>query len=191
MGRGLRAAVFLGVLLWTLPPARVPFAAPGDAGSPTPSEAARKKAEELGSKPIDIAADRLLADSGAESVTFEGNVVARQEDVTLYADRVHAEYSRPARAIEKITAEGNVRILYTGREARAPRAVFHNLEQRVELSGGAELTYGENTLKGDTMTLFLRDNRSVVTGGDGGRVRAVIHPKGLPGIPGLPGAPPR
>lgn len=136
------------------------------------------KAEDLGSRPIEITADRLSADSAQESVTFEGNVVARQDDVTLHADRVFAEYSRTAKAIEKITADGNVRVIHAGKEARAAHAVFYNLEQRIVLSGGADLLQGENALRGETMTIWLRENRSVVTGGEGGRVRAVIHPKG-------------
>jgi lipopolysaccharide export system protein LptA len=114
-------------------------------------------------------------------VTFEGNVVANQADVTLRADRLFAEYSREERNIEKITAEGNVRVTQGGKEARAARAVFYNLEQRIVLTGGADLTQGENTLQGDTVTIYLRENRSVVTGGKGGRVRAVLHPEGLRG----------
>lgn len=142
---------------------------------------------DFGKTPIDITADHLSADSGKESVTFEGNVVVKQDDVTLYADRVLAEYSREARAVEKITAEGNVRVIQAGREARAARAVFHNIEQRIVLSGGADLAYGGNSLKGETVTIFLRENRSVVTGGEGGRVRAVIQPKGIPELKGAPG----
>jgi len=137
------------------------------------------RSDEAGRQPIEITADRLNADSGAESVTFEGNVVANQAGVTLHADRLFAEYSRGQNAIEKITAEGNVRVVQEGREARAARAVFYNLEQRIVLSGGADLKQGENTLKGDTVTIYLRENRSVVTGGESGRVRAVLHPQRL------------
>lgn len=134
---------------------------------------------EIGSRPIEITADRLLADSAKDSVTFEGNVVARQEDVVLYADRLFAEYSRASRAIEKITAEGNVRVVQGGREARAARAVFYNLDQRIVLTGGSELVEGKNVLKGETVTIYLRENRSVVTGGEGGRVKAILHPSGV------------
>jgi lipopolysaccharide export system protein LptA len=135
---------------------------------------------ELGSQPIEITADRVNADSVRNSVTFEGNVVAVQADVTMYANRVHAEYSREAKAIERIEAEGDVRVIQGDREARSPRAVFYNLEQRVVLSGGADLRQGENTLRGETLTIYLRENRSVVTGGEGGgRVKAVINPKGV------------
>jgi lipopolysaccharide export system protein LptA len=139
---------------------------------------------DLGSSPIDVTADSLSADSTRNTVTFEGNVVARQADVTLYADRIQADYSREAGAIDRIEAVGNVRFVQEGREARSPRATFYNLEQRIVLSGGATLRQGQNTVQGDTLTIFLRENRSVVTGGkDGGRVQAVINPKGIMEMP--------
>jgi len=159
----------------------------GGPGGARAEERPATRAGDFGKSPIDITADRLSADSAKESVTFEGNVVVKQDDVTLQADRVFAEYSREARSVEKITAEGNVRVIQGKREARAARAVFYNLEQRIVLTGGADLAYGENTLKGETMTIYLRENRSVVSGGEGGRVRAVIQPKGLPEIKGAPG----
>lgn len=139
------------------------------------------RGEEMGTLPIEILADRLSADSVKNSVTFEGNVVAKQGDVTLRADRLFAEYTRAAGAIEKIVAEGNVLVTQSDREVRAARADFFNMEQRIVLSGGADLTQGGNTVRGDTVTVFLRENRSVVTGGEGGRVKAVLHPKGVPG----------
>jgi lipopolysaccharide export system protein LptA len=159
------------LLLWAVLCAAAPAAAQQATGIST---------RELGSRPIEVIADRVTADSARNTVTFEGNVVAVQADVTLHANRVHAEYSREAKAIERIEAEGDVRVVQGDREARSPRAVFYNLEQRVVLSGGADLRQGENTLRGETLTLYLRENRSVATGGEGGgRVRAVINPKGI------------
>ncbi len=179
------AARTVRVLLAALAAVTLQVAPAGPGAGPGAARAEERPAvrpEDIGKGPIDITADHLSADSAKESVTFEGNVVVKQDGVTLQADRVLAEYSRGARAIEKITAEGNVRVSQAGRDARAARAVFYNLEQRIVLSGGADLTYGENSLKGETMTLYLRENRSVVTGGEGGRVRAVIQPKALPEI---------
>ena len=150
------------------------------AGGAPAQERAGDSTRELGSRPIDVTADSLSADSTRNIVTFEGNVVARQADITLYADRVQADYSREAGAIDRIEAVGNVRFVQEGREARAPRATFYNLEQRIVLTGGATLRQGQNTVQGETVTIFLRENRSVVTGGkDGGRVQAVINPKGI------------
>lgn len=150
------------------------------AGGAGAQERAGEFTRELGSRPIDVTADRVTADSVRNTVTFEGNVVARQADVTLHADRIRADYSRDAGAIDRIEAEGNVRFVQEGREARSARATFHNLEQRIVLSGGATLRQGQNTVQGETLTIFLRENRSVVTGGkNGGRVQAVINPKGI------------
>ncbi len=171
--------------IFALQPAGVWPGAGGARGARAEERPATRSGE-FGKSPIDITADHLSADSAKESVTFEGNVVVKQDDVTLQADRVFAEYSRESRSVEKITAEGNVRVIQGQRDARAARAVFYNLEQRIVLTGGANLEYGENTLKGETMTIYLRENRSVVTGGEGGRVRAVIQPKGLPDIKGTP-----
>jgi len=148
------------------------------AGGAGAQERGGDSARELGSRPIDVTADRVTADSARNTVTFEGNVVARQADVTLHADRIQADYSREAGAIDRIEAEGNVRFVQEGREAHSARATFHNLEQRIVLSGGATLRQGQNTVQGETVTIFLRENRSEVTGGkDGGRVKAVINPK--------------
>jgi lipopolysaccharide export system protein LptA len=138
------------------------------------------RSEEAGALPIEITADRLTADNARNSVAFEGGVVAKQGDVTLGSDRLYAEYSRAAGAIEKIVAEGRVRVAQPGRSATGEKAVFYNLEQRIVLSGNAELTQGENTLKGESVTILLRENRSTVSGGEGGgRVKAVIFPKGF------------
>jgi lipopolysaccharide export system protein LptA len=154
------------------------------AGGAGAAERTGDSSQELGSRPIDVTADRLSADNARNTATFEGNVVARQADVTLYADRIETDYSREAGAIDRIEAVGNVRFVQQDREARSPRATFYNLDQRIVLSGGATLRQGQNTVKGETVTIFLRENRSLVTGGkDGGRVQAVINPKGFVEIP--------
>lgn len=144
-------------------------------------EGKQAQVDSQGNLPIEITADRLLADSARETVTFEGNVRATQGEVTLFSDRLFAEYTGTTRTIDRITAEGHVRVLHAGKEGRADRAVFYNQEQRIVLSGGATMLQGENSLAGDNVTIYLRENRSVVTGGTGGRVRAIIHPSGFMG----------
>src|SRR3990172_8510151 len=141
-------------------------------------EQAGSRPDDPGRQPIEITADRLLADSARESVTFEGNVVAHQADVTLHADRLYAEYSNVSHAIEKITAEGNVRVDQGGKEARAARAVFYNLEQRIVLTGGADPPQGAH---GD----HLPAGKPVRGDGRGGGARPGRHtPARLPGNEG-------
>ena len=102
--------------------------------------------QEAGTSPIEVTADRLSAESGGGSVTFEGNVVAKQGDVTMYSNRLHAEYSRKTGTIERIEAEGSVRFLQEGNEVKAGKATLFNLEQRVVFSGGATMQQGGNTV---------------------------------------------
>ena len=117
-------------------------------------------------------------------MTFEGNVIAKQGDVTMHSNRLHAEYSRKTNAIERIEAEGAVRFVQEGREVQSGKATLFNLEQRVVFSGGATLRQGENTVQGETITVYLKENRAVVTGADGGgRVKAVINPKEIREVP--------
>jgi lipopolysaccharide export system protein LptA len=141
-----------------------------------------------GSLPIDISADRLSADSSKNSVTFEGAVHAKQGDVTLDADRVFAEYSKGAGMIDRIVAEGNVRFAQPGRSATASKAVFYNLDQRIVLTGNTVLTQEKNVLRGETLTIDLKENRATVTGGEGGgRVSGKIFPEGFKETKEIPG----
>jgi lipopolysaccharide transport protein LptA len=98
----------------------------------------------------------------------------------MHANRLHAAYSRKTNAIERIEAEGAVRFVQEGREVRAARATLFNLEQRVVFSGGAIMRQGENTIQGETITIYLKENRAEVAGTEGGgRVKAVINPRGI------------
>jgi lipopolysaccharide export system protein LptA len=149
-----------------------------------PAIAAAATPQEAGSLPIEVTADRLSAESGGGSVTFDGNVVAKQGDVTMYSNRLYAEYSRKTSTIERIEAEGAVRFLQEGKEVKAGKATLFNMEQRVVFSGGATLRQGGNTVQGETITVYLNENRAVVKGSEGGgRVKAVINPKEIKGVP--------
>src|SRR4030043_850543 len=67
------------------------------------------KDEGFGDRPIEITADRLSADSVKNSVTFEGNVIAKQGDVTLSSEHLFAEYARGPGTMGKSMAGGGVR----------------------------------------------------------------------------------
>ena len=145
-----------------------------------PALSAATSVQEAGIKPIEVTADQLRAESGGGSVIFEGNVVAKQGDVTMYADLLRAEYSRTTNMIEKVEAEGEVRFLQEDKEVKAKKAALFNLEQRAVFFGGAILQQGGNTVQGETITVYLNENRAEVKGSeDGGRVKAVINPKNI------------
>lgn len=131
------------------------------------------------SQPIEITSDRLEGDDPAGRAKFSGSVVAKQGDATIYADEVTIHYSTgKQRDIEQVVAVGNVRIVQGERTATGGRAIFHNRESKVVLTESPKVHQGKDLVQGDEITVFLNEERSVVTGKGGGRVNAVFHPQG-------------
>lgn len=133
-------------------------------------------------EPVEITADRLEADDVAKSLVFIGNAVAKQGDVTTSSDRLTIYYAAKNTAaqggdIDRIVAEGNVRIVQQNRVATGNRAEYFRNEDRMILTGNPVVTEGTNSVKGNEIILYLKENRSVVIGGQGGRVNAVFQPK--------------
>ena len=129
-------------------------------------------------EPLKIKSDTLRADSEKNMATFEGKVVARQGDLTLYADRLQITYSGAARELSKVEAFGNVRILQGNRQASGAHALYDPKGARIVLDGGPKVVQGDDVITGKIITYYVNEQKSVVTGGPNERVEAVIHPGG-------------
>jgi lipopolysaccharide export system protein LptA len=127
-------------------------------------------------EPLKIKSDTLLTDNQQKTATFEGKVVARQADMTLYADRVVVSYTGDGKELSKVEAFGNVRILQENREATGAHAVYEPKEARIILDGNPKVTQGEDVVTGKVITYYVNEQRSVVTSGPKQRVEAIIHP---------------
>lgn len=127
--------------------------------------------------PIQVSADSLEADQAAGSLVFIGHAVASQGDLTLYADRLTVFYAEQNRDIERVVAEGQVRIVQPLREATGDKAVFDRLEQHIILTGRPTVRQEGSFVQGEQIDLYLEEQRSVVTGGAGGRVHAEFQPQ--------------
>jgi lipopolysaccharide export system protein LptA len=80
--------------------------------------------------------------------------------------------------ILRTVSTGNVRIITKDcRTGTARRAEYYDLEQRVVLLGGARVWQDDNVVSGETITIYLSQDRSVVQGGTQERVKAVFFPK--------------
>ncbi|HBG08331.1 MAG: lipopolysaccharide transport periplasmic protein LptA [Geobacteraceae bacterium GWC2_58_44] len=131
-----------------------------------------------GSEPLKIKSDTLHADNEKKTATFEGKVVARQGDLTLYADRLVISYSGAERELSRVEAFGNVRILQGNRQASGAHAIYETKASRILLDGSPKVLQGEDVITGKLITYYVKEQRSVVTGGPNERVEAVIHPGG-------------
>jgi lipopolysaccharide export system protein LptA len=88
-------------------------------------------------------------------ITFKGNVVANQEDVTLYSDRLIIYYEEATNKLNQIVAEGAVKIVQLDRRATGEKAVFHNAERKIILTGRPVIRQGKNVVVGDKITILI------------------------------------
>jgi len=154
---------------------------------PTPPEKEKSKRGVLGEpggksvdtgQPIDITSDRVETYSKDNLIIFKGNVIARQKDIVIYADSIEAVVIEGGKGIEKVIAGGNVKIQQGIRVASCQKAIFHNLDQKVFLTGDPRVWEGDNIVSGDEIVFDIQQNRVEVKGGPGGRGKAKIYPGG-------------
>jgi lipopolysaccharide export system protein LptA len=137
---------------------------------------------------IKIASDRLDAYDDKNLILFSGNVVVTRKDITMNSDRICLYYSKregvkedsstgmmTSGEIDRIEAEGNVRVEREDRTVTGDSAIFYNGEQKIIIRGNAEMKEGENVVRGDIITFFLNENRGIVESSGNGRVRATIY----------------
>lgn len=129
-------------------------------------------------QPIDIRADRLEASDAKKQMRFLGNVVAKQGDLTIYAQEITLYYSDESGDVDRVEALRDVRIVQGVKVATGQKGVFYNREAKIVLTGSPRVNQGDDFISGEKITVFINEERSEVSGQDGGRVNAVFHPKG-------------
>lgn len=86
--------------------------------------------------PINITSQQLEAEYEKRLITYIGDVVVKQEDFVLYADRLLLFLNDETKGIEKIVAQGNVRMVQTNRTVTCQEATYYYKEGRLVLGGG-------------------------------------------------------
>lgn len=85
--------------------------------------------------------------------------------MTLSSDSMIVFYDPPGKGIKQIEALGNVIVRKEGRVAHSKRAFYYSKEEKIVLTGDARIVEKDNQLGGERITLFMRDDRSIVEGG--------------------------
>lgn len=130
------------------------------------------------SQPVTVDSDRMERFGKEGLIIFTGNVVARQNNSVQYADRMEVYLDENGDKILRTVSTGSVRIVTRDcKTGTAKRAEYFDLEQRVVLIGDARVWQDDNVVSGDTVTIFLAQDRNVVTGGKQERVKAVFYSK--------------
>ncbi len=111
--------------------------------------------------PISIDWDQsdMVREDGKTKMLLKGNVMARQGEVAVRADRVEATYLNTPRQISHIVAEGEVTVTWGTKMGRADRAEFDNVARTIRLVGAPTVVEEWGILAAREITLFIDDGR--------------------------------
>jgi lipopolysaccharide export system protein LptA len=175
--RGIRyREIFLIVLFTLLIPA-----------SGQPEERLKKNAQQADKGPIVIKSQSLEVDNKKRVVVFVGQVDAKREDMTINCEKMFVYYTGKSTEvtsedadlrIDRIVATGKVKITRPdGAFATADKLVYYENGEKVVLTGKPVVKQGNDFVEGSKITLYLKEERSIVEGSAEEKVRAVLHPR--------------
>jgi len=175
--RGIRYRVIFLIFLFSL---LIP-------ASGQPEERLKEDAQEADKGAIVIKSQSLEVDNKKRVVVFTGQVDAKREDMTINCEKMIVYYTDKSTKmtsedadvrIDRIVATGKVRISRPdGAFARADKGVYYENGEKVVLTGKPVVKQGNDFVEGSRITLYLKEERSVVEGSEKEKVRAVLHPR--------------
>ncbi|UCE63312.1 MAG: hypothetical protein JSU59_10650 [Nitrospirota bacterium] len=130
--------------------------------------------------PTTITSETMIANNKAGTVIFKGKVHFIQADLVVDADEMIVRFStdqsaQPTesqspgqggkRKISVIEAKGNVVIVKGEGKATCGHAVYYKDEERIILTESPVAWQGGTRVSGPKMTMYLKEDRSVVEGG--------------------------
>jgi lipopolysaccharide export system protein LptA len=139
--------------------------------------------------PIHITADKLITDNKTRIAEFIGNVRVTQGDTIITSEGLLIYNKKGADqkkdivitegSIEKIVANGHVKITFGDKIATAQKAEYFTDSGILVLSGpDSKVTSGDDSISGSKITLHRPDGRIEVEGSKERRVEAVIYSEG-------------
>ena len=121
-----------------------------------------------GNAPVDVAADRIEVQDRADRAVFSGNVVARQAELTLQAERVTLAYTNSSGIeIDRIDASGGVTVRSPSETARGRFAIYDIDARLITVIGDVTLVRGDSNVNGERLVIDLASGRAVMDGGAG------------------------
>lgn len=123
-------------------------------------------------KPITITSQRMMAKNKEHLIIFEKDVVAEKDGMTIYSNTMEVVLKGEGKEVSIITALGDVKIVSGNRIATAQKAVYYKDEEKVVLTGEPEVREGMDVVSGNVITLFLKEDKSIVEGS-----KIVLYPR--------------
>lgn len=117
--------------------------------------------------PLNIRSNELEAVQEGKSrrFVFTGDVKVTQGDLALTAERLDAFYPDGASQPDRLVAKGRVVVTQQDKRASCDEATFLNQARRVLCRGNAEMSQGQDRVRGQEIELHLDTNKMYVRGG--------------------------
>ena len=112
--------------------------------------------------PIVITSETLSADNKSRTALFEGSVVAKTKDMTLYSDRMIVYYAEKTGNVTKIDAEGRVKLVRKDLIVTSKAANYFAEEEKIIFTGEPKAVERGNVVTGTKMTYLMKEDRSIV-----------------------------
>lgn len=147
--------------------------------------------------PVRITSDKMVYSQSENAVVFLGNVHGTQADMAIWAAKVTAYFAKEQKTgakggsdkgpgdlgggdkIDRIVAEGDVRLVAGKNEGACSTLTYFVADGVLRMEGNPILREGQNTVRGDVIKYYMKENRSEVLSGAQRRVEAIFFsPKG-------------
>jgi len=112
--------------------------------------------------PIIIISQTLLSDNKARTALFEGSVVAKTENMTLYSDKMLVYYAEGTGNVTKIDAEGSVKLVKKDLVVTSKAATYFADEEKIIFPGEPKAVQKGDIITGTKMTYWMKDDRFFV-----------------------------
>jgi lipopolysaccharide export system protein LptA len=124
-----------------------------------------------------VTSDRIEVQDRSDRAIFAGNVIARQDQLTLETSRLTVAYSTgDGIDIQRLDAAGGVVVRSPSETARGDFGIYDLDRRLITLIGNVQLNRSGNQVSGNRLVIDLESGRAVIDGGprgvdqNGGRV---------------------
>jgi len=125
---------------------------------------------------IKITSDQFIVNETSSSATFTGNVIIKQPDLIVYANKVVVHYGAGGPSdLKDFEAIGGVKIVQPEQTAKADRGVYNPKSKILTLYDNVAVTNESGTIMGSELIIDTISGISKFPSqSDGGRVTAVF-----------------
>ncbi len=134
---------------------------------------------------LSIVSKKMTLANQENMILFEGDVVLERDSMTLKAKRVEVVFTPSSereqgfvesvdkkKELSTITATGDVEFVQGRRNIFSNKVIYYKRDEKMVFTGSPNVREEADELKGERITVYIREDRVVVEGGE-----AIIHPR--------------